>query len=52
MSVITFLKVACLYFLLTQLILFPFWISEGFEDFIAIVIVNQIQKASGEKKIN
>ena len=34
-----FLEVASLHFLLTQLILFPSWVSEGVEDQIAIVTV-------------
>ena len=32
-----FLEVACLHFLITQLILFPSWVSEEVEDEIAVV---------------
>lgn len=40
------LEVACLHFLLTQFLLFPSWVSEGFEDLIATALVFQRKKAN------
>ena len=49
-----FLKVPCLHFLFTQLVLFPAWIFEEVEDYIVIVtvfLVYQTQKKKFTKEI-